>query len=274
MALLLKRVAPDRGVRWIRSAFALFGRRPLAFTSLFVAFMFAALFCSLIPVLGAVLLLMSLPLLSLGYMIAGRSALTGGPVNPGQFIEPLRGPAPRRRALLLLCAVYGVASVGVMNLADWVDAGSFERFQTLLAQGESAQAEIETLLADPRLAWGLITRFGLASLLSVPFWHAPALVWWDGQSAWHSLFSSTLALWRAKGAFTVYALAWSGLVAVFGAAAAMIFGLLGERQMAGALALPAGLMFSTVFYVSLIFSFDDCFGAAEAPPAAAAAVGN
>ena len=272
MALLLKQVSPDSGMRWIRGAFVLFARRPLAFTSLFVAFMFAALVCSLIPVLGAVLLMMSLPLLSLGFMIAGRSALAGGPVNPGQFIEPLRGNPAQRRALLLLCALYGVATVGVMSFSDWVDGGSFERLQTLLAQGESAQAEIESLLADPQLTWGLIARFGLASLLSVPFWHAPALVWWDGQTAWHSLFSSTLALWRAKAAFALYALAWSGLVAVFGVAAALIFGLLGEREMAGALALPAGLMFSTVFYVSLIFTFDDCFGASEAPPAAAVAV--
>ena len=49
-------------------------------------------------------------------------------------------------------------------------------------------------------------------------------------------------------------------------ALASLFGVLGQRQMAGFLALPAGLFFSTVFYVSLIFSFDDCFGEAAAAP--------
>jgi len=267
MSLLLKQVAPERGLQWIRSAFALFARKPLAFTSLFVAFLFAALLASMIPVLGAVLLLMSLPLLSLGFMIASRSALGGGAVNPGQFILPLRGGRPQLRALLLLCAIYGVATVGVMTLSEWVDGGSFERLQDLLAKGESAQAEIEALLGDPRLTWGVITRFGLASLLSVPFWHAPALVHWGAQGAWQALFSSTLAIWRSKGAYLIYALAWSALVGLFGVAAALLFGLLGQRQMAGFLALPAGLFFSTIFYVSLIFSFDDCFGEAGAAAA-------
>jgi hypothetical protein len=265
MALLLKQVSPDRGLRWIRSAFALFARKPLAFTSLFVAFLFAALLASLIPVLGEVLLLMSLPLLSLGFMVASRSVQSGGAVHPVQFVQPLRVDRAHTRALLLLCALYGVATVGVLTLSEWIDGGAFERLQDLLAKGESAQPEIEALLADPRLTWGLVSRFGLASLLSVPFWHAPALVHWGGQGAWQGLFSSTLAIWRSKGAYAMYALAWSALVGLFGVAAALLFGLLGQRQMAGVLALPAGLFFSTVFYVSLIFTFDDCFGSAGAP---------
>jgi len=35
--------------------------------------------------------------------------------------------------------------------------------------------------------------------------------------------------------------------------------LLGARQMIVLLALPAGLTFSTVFYASLYFTFEDCF---------------
>ena len=37
-------------------------------------------------------------------------------------------------------------------------------------------------------------------------------------------------------------------------------GLFGAPEMAGIVALPGGLMFSTVFYVSLVFSFSDSFG--------------
>ena len=55
MALLLKPVEAARGWRWIADAFRLFARRPLAFTSLFVLFLFAALFSTLIPVVGGVL---------------------------------------------------------------------------------------------------------------------------------------------------------------------------------------------------------------------------
>ena len=78
MALLLKSVEPARGARWVGDAFRLFARRPLAFTSLFVLFLFVALFSALVPLLGGVLQMMLLPLLSLGFMIASQSALTGG----------------------------------------------------------------------------------------------------------------------------------------------------------------------------------------------------
>jgi hypothetical protein len=38
----------------------------------------------------------------------------------------------------------------------------------------------------------------------VPFWHAPGLVHWGSQGVGQALFSSTLAVWRCRGAFVVY----------------------------------------------------------------------
>ena len=55
-------------------------------------------------------------------------------------------------------------------------------------------------------------------------------------------------------------LAWAALVGLFGVVAALVFGLLGVPQLANVLGVPAGLMFSTVFYISLLFTFDDSFG--------------
>ncbi len=107
-------------------------------------------------------------------------------------------------------------------------------------------------------------RFGLAALLSVPFWQAPPLVYWQGQGVAQALFSSTLALWRCKGAFAVYALAWSAVIVAFAAVAALLFSLLGARQLAGVVAMPAALVFSTVFYVSLLFTYEGCFSEGEA----------
>lgn len=116
----------------------------------------------------------------------------------------------------------------------------------------------------------MLVRFGLAALLSVPFWQAPPLVYWQGQGVAQALFSSTLALWRCKGAFAVYALAWFAVIVVFAAIAALLFSLLGARQLAGVVAMPAALVFSTVFYVSLLFTYEGCFseGDASSLPAA------
>jgi hypothetical protein len=264
MAISIRQAAPMQGVQWMRDAFRLFLRRPLPFTGMFVAFLVVALLVTLVPLVGGVAMLMSLPLLSLGFMLASRAARNDLPVHPGQFIEPLRGDRSRRNMLLSLCAVYALGTVLIMALSEWIDGGSFERLQQLMTKGNEGRAEMEALLADPRLTWGLITRFGLAAWLSVPFWHAPALVYWQGQSVGQALFSSTLALWRCKGAFLMYSLAWAGVIALFGALSALLFSLFDARQMAGLIAMPAGLMFSTVFYVSLLFTYEGCFSVTDA----------
>jgi hypothetical protein len=253
------------GVQWMRDAFRLFLRRPLPFSAMFVSFLLVALLATLVPLVGSVVMLMALPLLSLGFMIASRAAQNDLPVNPGQFIEPLRGERSRRNTLLSLCAAYALGTVLIMTVSEWIDGGAFDRLQVLMAKGDEARAEMEALLADPRLMWGLVTRFGLAACLSVPFWHAPALVHWQGQSVGQALFSSTLAMWRCKGAFLMYSLAWVGVIAIFGALVGLLFSLFDARQLAGVIAMPAGLMFSTVFYVSLLFTYEGCFSQPNVP---------
>jgi hypothetical protein len=248
-------------------------RRPLPFTLMFVAFLMAALVATLVPGVGSVAMLMSLPLLSLGFMLGSRAARDDLPVHPGLFIEPLRGAGKPRRTLVTLCALYALCTVLIMLLSEWVDDGGFEKLQRLMADGNTTPAELEVLLADPRLAWGMFTRLGLAAALSVPFWHAPALVYWQGQGVGQALFSSTLAVWRCKGAFTTYSLAWVVVIAAFGALVGTLFALLDARQLAGLIAMPAGLVFSTVFYVSLLYTYEGCFSPAgtTASPGSASA---
>jgi len=268
MPLLLKPVDASRGPRWVGDAFRLFARKPLAFTALFAVFLFGAMVVSLLPLLGGVLQMMALPLLSLGFMVAGQSALLDGPVHPRQFIEPLRGDPLRRRSLLTLCLVYGVLAMCILMLADGVSGSAWGRLQALLAKGEPAQAEIDALLSEPGVTTAVMLGLGLGALLSVPFWHAPALVHWGGQGVTQALFSSTLAVWRSKGAFFAYMVAWVGVLLLFGVLAAVVFAVLGVPQLAGVLGVPAGLVFSAVFYLSVLFTFNDSFGGA-APPAPA-----
>lgn len=273
MTLRIADTPPRRGLAWVSMAFAQFLRRPLAFTLLFLVFLVAAMVLLAIPYLGALLVLASLPLLTLGFMIATRAAQQDGSVHVGQMVEPLLSAAdPARRAgLVRLCALYAAATALVMWGSDAVDGGAFERLQVLLASArtEAHAKEIDALLADPRLLNGLVLRFGLSALLSIPFWHAPALVWWHGQGVAQSLFSSTLACWRNKGAFLLYGVAWAGTIALFGLAAGTLFSLLGASQLVGLAAVPAGLMFSTAFYISLYYSFADCFAQSGDEPSIA-----
>lgn len=260
MGLKLHTVPARQGWAWTRDGLRLFVRRPMVFTGLFAMALLGVLILMTVPVIGGVLGMAFLPLLTLGFMIASRQALRGEAFGPGVYLDGLRGPAPQRKAMLALCLGYALASIAVIELAHLIDGGSFERLQVALSRGDAGRDAVEAELANPLLAQGMLARVTLATLVSVPFWHAPALVLWGGQGAGQALFSSTLAVWRAKGAFTVYSLAWLLLVVLVGAAVAALFLLLDLRSLVSVLSVPLGLMFSAAFYTSLWFSFTNSFG--------------
>ncbi len=270
MALSLKTVEPARGVRWVGDAFQLYKRRPLGFIALFAVFVVAFVMVSQVPVVGA-LAMFTLPLLSLGFMVAARSALLDGPVRFSQYIEPLRTDPPRRRALLLLCAIYGCAMLLIVWLANSLSGDAIGRFQALVTKGSNEQALIEALQSDNGLRTASTTLALLGSLLSIPFWHAAPLVHWGGQGVWQSLFSSTLALWRARGAFALYALVWTALAVlplpVIVLLVAVLFGMLGVPQLTLVAVWLVWAVFWSVFYISVLFSFNDSFGVPSAPAA-------
>lgn len=271
MRLTINRVPPTRGLAWVGRAFGLLLRRPLGFTMLFVAFIVAALVLALLPWIGGVLVLAAIPLLTLGFVNAAAAAERGEPVRVVHLIEPLLPDADRdaRRRLLGLCLLFALLAGLVMLLAQGVDGGRFERLQALWV-GERTPAtkeEIDALLADPSLFNGVLLRFGLLALLSVPFWHAPMLVAWHRQGIAQALFSSTLALWRQRGAYLLYALAWAGVSAGLGIVVALLAAFTGPTLMALVMP-PAALLLSVAFYVSLHFCYVDGFAAVD--PAASA----
>jgi hypothetical protein len=258
MQLHLQDVPARNGRLWIRHGFKVFQRQPLALSSLFGLFLFLGFVAMLLPGVGPLLTFAALPLLSLGFMLATHLVLQKKTPTASVFAAPLKLTPERRRSQLILCFSYAVGVVLIGLLADWVDGGSTRDLQKLIA--ENADNEIIANAAtDPRLIWGVVTRLGLMTLLSVPYWHAPALVHWGGQGVAQALFSSTLALWRNKAAFTLNALLWSGLVMGIAGVVSLISGLLGIPQIAPMVLMAAGLLLYTVFYASLYFSFVDCF---------------
>ncbi len=267
----LRQVPAARGALWARQGFTLFSRKPLAFSALLATFLFGALVLLMVPLIGPLLLLASLPLVSLGFMIASHVTAHGQVPTPLVFVAPLRRDRPRVSALLKLCGLYALATVAVLMLSEWIDGGRFAELQDLMSTGEADPEKVAPLLSDPRLVWGLIARLSLTTLLSVPFWHAPALLHWGRQGPAQALFSSTLACWRNRGAFLVYAFTWTGLILGFLTISSLVFGLLGTPQLVTLLAMPVVMLFTTVFYASLFFTFIDCFEIAPATPTPASA---
>jgi hypothetical protein len=256
----LQQVPARQGALWVRQGFLIFFKHPLAFTALLASFLFGALFLATLPWLGPLLSLASLPLVTVGFMIASREALENqANSTPMVFVQPLQASAKNRRALLQLGLIFAVCSLALMALAAWVDGGALAKLQSMMLDDKAKPEDLRALLDDPRLTWGMAIRFGLAGLLSVPFWHAPALTHWAQQSWGKALFSSWMACWRNKAAFLVYSLTWMAVIVLFAVLSSVVLMALGQPRWVVLISLPAVLMFSTVFYASLYFTYVDCF---------------
>ncbi len=272
MSLILKPVEPSHGIRWVTDAFRLFVRRPLSFLALLAIYVVAFVLFAQLPLIG-LLAMFSLPLLSLGFMVAGRSALLDGPVRFSQYIEPLRTDAQRRRALVMLCTLYGLAMLAIVWLANAVSGDAIGRMQELIGSGTTEQGLIEAMQGDGGVRTATFTMSLLGGLVSIPFWHAAPLVHWGGQGVWQSLFSSTLALWRARGAFALYGLVWVALAAlplpVVVLLLAVLLSAIGIPGLTMVVMTLAWSVFISVFYLSVLFTFNDCFGLPPGPVAPA-----
>ncbi len=256
----LHQVPARQGFVWVRRGFQVYFSQPLATTFLLASFLFGALLLMMIPGIGVLLLLMSLPLVSLGFMIASRNSLDGQRAGPRVFIEGLQASPNQRKNMLMLLGCYAAANILVMLLSDAIDAGRLEALQLAVTGDKAVTPEdLGVMLGDSRLFWAMAVRLLLTSLIALPFWHAPALVHWQGQGVAQSLFISSLACWRNKGALAVYGLGWLALILLFSVLANTLVALLGEPRLLALAAMPAGLMFSTAFYTSLYFTYADSF---------------
>lgn len=270
MGLKLQTVPAAAGLRWVRQGFAECLRQPLGYVSLFALFMLAITVVAALPVIGGPLMLMAVPLLSLAYVMATSGMQQGVAVHPAVYLAPWRSAdALQRRRLLVLCGAYALATLVGLALCDLVDGGRFDDLLVAMAKGKSTPEELQALMNAPGVQAGAIVRVLVTALLSVPFWHAPALVVWGQQGPAQALFSSTLAVWRARAAFVLYSLGWVAALAGGGMLAALLLALAGLGAAGMLFLMPLALFFTTAFYVSLYFCFADSFVNDEATQAGA-----
>jgi len=259
----LNSVPPRQGVLWVQAGFRTFAKRPFAFAALLTSVLFIVLLVRLMPAL-VVLVLPILPVIPLGFMIATRVTLGGGFPTLRVFVEPLRAERPRVIALLKVGLVYAAAMFAMMWLADLLDGGMPAIELDAVPSAASAPDAARTAAADAGPTFGMLLRFGATLLLSIPFWHAPALVYWDGQGCAQALFSSTLACWRNRGAFAVYALMWVGLAMASGVFVSLLVAVLGLPQLPLIAGVAVVLLIASVYYASLYFTFADSFAPNDA----------
>lgn len=241
------------GIVWIGRGLRTFARQPLALTGLFFMFMAVISVVSLVPVLGPVLALVLLPAGTAGLIAAAREAAQGRFPMPAVLASALLGGPQRRRAMLLLGALYAVGFLVVMGLSTLLDGGQFAQLYVLGGKITDEMVRSSDFQAAMWLAMGLYLP------LSLTFWHAPALVHWQGIAPAKALFYSAVACWRNLGAMTVYGLGWMVLFALSGVVIVAVTALLGSTGLLSMLLMPYAVLMAAVFFSSIYFSFLDSF---------------
>ncbi len=255
----LKTVQARQGVLWVRAGFRVFFRQPFGYSALFMLFAFSALvLAEWVPLVGPVLAMSLMPIATVAFMLATRETLAGRMPRPKLLVAPLRD-RERRNRLLQLGAMYAAATLAMLLLVKALDGG---RLEEAINAATDAKAAAEAI-GDPMVALGLLMRLAAMALLSLTFWHAPALVCWAGLNPAKAVFASIVACWRSRAAFALYGLTWFALLLVFILLAQLLFALIGRPQLMGQALMPAGLLFSTVLYASVYFSFVDSFESDE-----------
>lgn len=268
----LKTVTARQGNAWVREGARNFFRQPLGYTAIFAIVLLAGLLLSQLGWVGLFASLSLTPFATMGFTLAGREQREGRSVHPGHLLQPWRDAATRN-ALLRLGAVYAALFIACLLLSMAVDGGRGTQLMDEIAAQTAAGAASAPPVVDEALLSGALggslVAMVLFGLLSLVFWHAPALVAWQREPVAKALFASVLACWRARGAFTLMGLTWIGLIVAFMVVAQLLFMLFGQAQGALLAAMPAALMFSTAFYASLYAIYTDSFEVAEgdSPPA-------
>lgn len=251
-------IVPARtGIMWVKLGMRAFFKQPIALSGLFFMFMAVISMCTIVPWIGSVLALVLIPGATLGMMAASHEASRGRFPMPTILVTAFRAGHQQMRSMLVLGALYAAGFVGLLGLTALLDGGQFAQ---LYLVGGRISAD---LLNDERFL-GAMWLFTLGYLpLSLLFWHAPALVHWDHVPPVKSLFFSLVACWRNKGAFTIFGVAWMGVLTTGLLLASVIGGLLGPL-IGSTLVMVAMLVLLAMFFASLVFTFRDCF-ALQAP---------
>jgi hypothetical protein len=246
-------IVPARtGLHWARQGIRTFWKQPLAMSGLFFLFMAVVSVMSIVPMVGGALALVLLPALTLGMMAATEVAEDQRFPMPAVLFAALK-PGAQRKAMLQLGAWYALAFLVIMGVSMLVDGGTFAR---VYLTGANMSPEVVNSASFQMAMW---VSMVLYIPLAMMFWHAPALVHWQGVAPVKSLFFSFVACWRNLGAFMVYVAVWFGMFIAVALASMLATSLLGDASLLMAILLPAGLMVAAMFFTSMVYSVRDCF---------------
>lgn len=245
-------VPASRGIQWAKLGMQTFMKQPLALAALVFMYSTIAVAMLIVPLVGPFLMMALVPMGTLGLMAATKVAETRAFPMPAVLLTAFRASRDRVRSMFVLGGLYAAA---LLLLALLVSS-----FVDLPVADKNPADVMQTPEFRMLLLWSAV----LYLPISLAFWHAPALVHWHGVPPVKSLFFSFVACVRNAGAFTVYGLAWVGVIVVIMAASALAA--LISPWLSGVVFGASSTLASIAFYISIYFTFRDSFLEAEGNP--------
>ncbi|QWD77634.1 BPSS1780 family membrane protein [Polynucleobacter sp. MWH-Svant-W18] len=248
----LNSVTSSEGYTWIKQGIWLFKQNPLGFLMLVFMYVFVAQLALMVPVIGVFAVLLLTPTLAVGFMTACRQAIQKERISPAVYLIALRSGSLVRRRMLQLGLVYAalilLLSFALSLLVD---------FELLLPLMTSDQ--VITPEALRQIYWVLFFGAILYIPVAMLMWFSPVLVAWADMSIAQSLFSSFLACWTNKAAFSIYLAIWAAVLVAIPLTVGMIFDAIDLGQVASFIIAPISMAGLTVMHCSFYATWKACF---------------
>lgn len=211
-------------------------------------------FSYLIPIFGQMALIIATPSFTFITLAACRRIQAGEAMQLGMWTEPLRAPNVRKRLLVLglaylLCCLAG----GVIATLPFLD--------NLTAALEGAE-QIDDLALLRAMQAPMLTFGVLYILISMFFWHAPALIGWHDVPMKRALFYSMVACWRNKWAFLLYGISWGAIFFAVQMAGTLLVVLGISPAVMQLLMTPVNIAVAAVLYASFYPAYVSVFRSA------------
>lgn len=203
------RLLPARtGWHWIRDAFALLVRQPIVLVAITFLSLLLMSLSVLVPFFGTIAPLVLAPALVVGLMRAIRTTDEGGTPLPSMLFAAFREDDGRAwRALALLGAVNAAATMGALALAATIDGG------VLLKLAIGNIDDIEPAAVNETSLWLAAATFATAyAPIQMAMWYSPLFIAWHRITVGKALFFSLWAVGRNWRAFVVYAISWFAIL--------------------------------------------------------------
>src|SRR5690606_1707553 len=153
---------------WIHQGYRICRRQPLAMFFWSMTLGLLITFSYLVPLFGQMALIIATPSFTFMTLAACRRIEAGEAMQLGMWSLPLRAPGVRKRLILL-----GLAYLGCCIAGGFLATLPFLGSLTTALEGQEQISEMALLQAmqGPMITFGV-----LYLLISMLFWHAPALI--------------------------------------------------------------------------------------------------